>query len=223
MALGNLIETIYSNPGRYATQYWSYRLTYNCLELTVNPKYLIDDELNRVALIHCGMVLKAMDCEALNNGYMLHIQTFPEINRNQLVAIIRKLKMKTKCRPGENICCPDINPDLPLLNLFEISAASFNLLLLNFHNKPAVSSLNGENMPVSEVHNDTDCMNLCSYTDNPFIWLKIGYWLEYIEQLKMQRSDSKNIQIDFGLPKQDRAHFEDPQSNHYYRQAVLQF
>jgi hypothetical protein len=154
---------------------------------------------------------------------MLHIQTFPDINRNQLVAIIRKLKMKTKCRPGENICCPDISPDLPLLNLFEISAASFNLLLLNFHNKPAVSNLNGETLPVSEVQNHTNCKNLCSYADNPFIWLKIGYWLEYIEQLKMQRSDSKNIQIDFALPKQDRAHFEDPQSNHYYRQAVLQF
>ncbi len=223
MILQHIIETIYSKADRYATQYWSYRLTDNWLELTVNPKYLTDDELNRVALIHCGKVLKAMDCEALDKGYMLHIQTFPEINKSRLVAIIRKLKMKTECRPGENICCPDSDPDLPLVTLLKNSAAGFNLELLNVHNEPVFNNQYVETLPASENQNEINCLTLCSFSDNPFIWLKIGYWLEYLEQLKKHRSDSKDIQVDFALPKQDRAHLEDPQHDHNYRQAVVQF
>lgn len=177
------IENIKKQQDHYECDSWKYNISGNLLELSVLPAYSKNKEKYRCAVIYIGQVIQALTCEIEKSGYQFHIQSFPSLENPSHVASIRiDKKGNSNFFSKENgyNTLPDFDKTTGCVTIMSNIADWLQLKLLD--SKPDLfQKISGKNAPEGSKH-----FALLSEYDNPFTWLKIGYWKEMIY------SDCKN-------------------------------
>src|SRR6056297_144774 len=167
------IEQIKNKPDHYGVDYWKYSVSSNMLEISVKKEYLEHEDEFRKAVISIGKVLQALHLKLTEEGYQFHVQTFPNLDDSALIAAVRIL---SKSRVKNTSNCPEnIVEDENLIPENLESFARANQLILH---KVDSSDLKDVVIPAPDSH--FNWYALCANTDNPFIWLRVGYWQEYM-------------------------------------------
>ncbi|MEX1011927.1 MAG: hypothetical protein WDZ29_07685 [Balneolaceae bacterium] len=178
-----------SGSKRLERDLWNHRITGNMLEISSVPRFERDPEHYRMAVIRIGQFLQSIDCKAAQEGLQPMIQSFPHLEQPHLVAVVRFFSSQEDTGPEQNrleVSEPSINDPVLLMR----SIASHYGLVLQPVPEPVhkldskrsgypdtmdlftEKDLSGHNQPLGPVH------LLCSMNDNPFIWLKTGFWME---------------------------------------------
>lgn len=171
------IENIKKQRDHYECDSWKYNISGNLLELSVLPAYSKNNEKYRCAVIYIGQVIQALTCEIEKSGYQFHIQSFPSLENPSLVASIRiDKKGDSNFFSKENVYnkLPDFDNTTECITIMRNLAEWLQLKLLD--SKPELfQKISGKEAPEGSNH-----YTLLSEYDNPFTWLKIGYWKEMI-------------------------------------------
>jgi len=167
------IEQIKNKPDHYGVDYWKYNISSNMLELSVQKEYLEQKDEFRKAVISIGKVLQALQHKLTDEGYQHHVQTFPNLDDSALIAAVRIL---SKSRVKNTSNCPEnIVEDENLIPENLESFARANQLILH-----KVDSSDLKDVVIPAPDSNFNWYALCANTDNPFIWLRVGYWQEYM-------------------------------------------
>lgn len=150
-----------SNPS-----YWTYSVSGDIIELKIIPSLKKDPDKYRIGVIHAGFIIQQCRRKMINQDSPPLIQIFPSIMENELIAIFRFssskniikkpdlqsiLQRKTKKDP--------LQIDRSLFTIEEISKSS----QLDFIDIPKNS------------------LAICTYSENPFTWLNVGYQVEILQ------------------------------------------
>ena len=171
------IEQIKNKPDHYGVDYWKYSVSSNMLEISVKKEYLEHEDEFRKAVISIGKVLQALHLKLTEEGYQFHVQTFPNLDDSALIAAVRILS-KSRVKSPSN--CPESlakNEKMVPENLERFARA--NQLVLH-----KIDSSDLKNVVIPAPDRDFNWYALCAKTDNPFIWLRVGYWQEYMSCLE---------------------------------------
>jgi len=173
------IEHIKNKPDHYGVVYWKYNVSGNILELSIQKEYLEQEDEFRKAVISIGKVLQALRHKLTDEGYQYHVQTFPNLDNSALIAAVRIL---SKTADKNSSTCP--NPDTTIQDekLLQVNLESFaraNQLTLH---KIKSSDLSDVVIPAPD--RNFSWYALCANNNNPFIWLRVGYWQEYMSCLE---------------------------------------
>lgn len=163
---------------------WSYKITGNVVELKVLPNMENEPHDFRLAVIQIGQVLDQLRHEYSHSLEKTQIQTFPNLMEINLVAVIQF----THSRPSRKI-----QPSKNGINRQKYSAdlKSIKELVDKHHLK-----LHQTDIDLAELHPDhdncseTDAYVLHSNSNNPFVWLKTGYFTEQIRRMKNRDQES---------------------------------
>lgn len=171
------IEQIKNKPDHYGVDCWKYNFSSNMLELSVQKEYLEHEMEFRKAVISIGKVLQALHHKLTDKGYQHHVQTFPNLDNSALIAAVRIL---SKSGVKSNSSCPDhtLNDKKQLPVKLE-SFARANQLVLH-----KIDPSNLKDVVIPAPDSDFNWYALSANNDNPFIWLRVGYWQEYMNCLE---------------------------------------
>ncbi len=169
--LKSWIEQLKKEPGHYGCTLWKYHVSSNMLELFVKKEFLQKEEKYRNAVISIGKVLHALRIKMQDAGYQHHIQSFPNIDDPALIAAIRIFT------PADNRSNKKSKPaaDTGLIVEALQNFAAANQLSLKALKEDQLSKFT-----LPENSCDYDWFALCADHDNPFIWLRVGYWEEFL-------------------------------------------
>lgn len=171
------IEQIKSKPGHYGADYWKYNLSSNMLELSVQKEYLEHEDEFRKAVISIGKVLQALQLKITDEGYQHHVQTFPNLDDSALIAAVR---IQSKSGVKSTSSCPDntLNEEKQLPLKLESFARANQLVFRK------IDPSNLKNVVIPAPDSNFNWYALSANNDNPFIWLRVGYWQEYMSCLE---------------------------------------
>jgi hypothetical protein len=181
--ISDLIKIITSDPDRYDSNLWDYRISGNLLELSVNPVYSENPEEYRMAVIRIGQILQAIDHQAHLAGQESQIQSFPNIEESKLVAMVRlhRLYGSLDVKSRSNGLKSDSR--IPISTLLKSISSHYGLFFHN-HNGSAVQEIHelfeSDNQKIVQPGR---FYSLCTTMDNPFLWLRVGQWIERVNQL----------------------------------------
>lgn len=189
------IELIKKDEDRLKNDLWSYNISGNVIEFLALPSHGKEREAYRCSVIKIGQVLQALSVRINKTNVQYHIQSFPNIENFSLIASIR-----VNHQPVESAAkLPGVDSSPAVENQFQLllSLASNNQLML-------------DEIPEScqkhyAIHQREDIQKwfvLSSDFDNPFTWLKIGYWIEMISQT-LTFSDVSAVRITTNLYQRD--------------------
>lgn len=171
------IEQIKNKPDHYGAHYWKYSASSNMLELSVQKEYLEHEDEFRKAVISIGKVLQALQHKLIEEGYQYHVQTFPNLDDSALIAAVR---IVSKSRVKNTSNSPDeTSDDKKQIQLKLENFARENQLF--FHK---IDSSDLKDVVIPPPDRDFSWYALCANNDNPFIWLRVGYWQEYMSCLE---------------------------------------
>lgn len=171
------IEQIKNQPDRYGTVYWKYHLSSNMLELSVKKEFVQQESEYRNAVISIGKVLQALRQKLTGEGLQHHIQSFPNLDDSALIAAIRIFNSaKSKSKKSVNTQKGD-EPAFMLEALENCAAAN----QLNLHH---IHPTELPDVVIPSPDKKFSWFALCADHDNPFTWLRVGYWKEYLQNLE---------------------------------------
>ncbi|MDZ7755423.1 hypothetical protein [Rhodohalobacter sp.] len=173
------IEQIKNKPDHYGVDYWKYNVSGNILELYVQKEYLEHEHEYRKAVISIGKVLQALRHKLTDKGHQYHIQTFPNLDNSALIAAVRIL---SKSPDNNSITGPDSDITIQDEKLLQVSLESFaraNQLTLH-----EIKSSDLSDVVIPAPDSNLNWFALCANNNNPFIWLRVGYWQEYMSCLE---------------------------------------
>jgi anaerobic selenocysteine-containing dehydrogenase len=166
----NWIQEIRNNHCYYCYKGWKFHLSGSVIEFSVIPDSTKDRNIYRCSAITIGQILKTLSYRIENEGLHFHIQSFPSIQNPEIVAAIRV--------DENSYHLPEVFPKIETGNnvktlqewLIHISAKyRFNLVTIQ---KP-------EYYHTGFTSNHPGYwFALTSLSDNPFVWLNLGYWKE---------------------------------------------
>lgn len=183
--LKSWIENIRSERKGYGSHYWKYQLSANFLELSVLPSYQKNREHYRCAVIYIGRTLQALTSLMEKKRVQYLIQTFPNLEDSKLVATIRITPPKNgdSSRPVELLT--EANSDIE--DVFELMEKKAQIHQLQLEEVPSdISTL----LPGSSQSPEMRSFVITTNLDNPFTWLKTGYWIEVIHQTLNSKPDN---------------------------------
>jgi hypothetical protein len=213
------ISTFEDTPGK---SLWDYRIAGNILELSVKPDYNDNPDEYRLSVIETGKVLQAIEHQAILSGLVTQVQSFPNIEESQLVALVRLHRLYgTVDEPAPRGLKQESNT--PAGTLLKSVASHYGLFFQN-------QNTHNDNNKILEIfHSDQKKLNnkgcyysLCSTMDNPFLWLKTGQWIKRVNQLIEENSSLNNPVITFNLTRNERVSLNALFSNCSYVQALVQ-
>lgn len=175
--LTHWIKLINQNKDHYGCDLWKYNISGNVMELLAIPSYDKNREKYRCSVIKIGQVLQFLSTRIDENQINCHIQSFPNIENPGLIASIRINHKKNQKQTSVFSESPETPPPSPGGVQTLLSLASDNQLVL-------------DPIPQSQFATYQIDLNeekrlwyiLSSGYDNPFTWLKIGYWNELVYQ-----------------------------------------
>ena len=173
------IEHIKNKPEHYGVDYWKYNVSGNILELYVQKEYLEHEQEYRKAVISIGKVLQALRHKLTDEGHQYHVQTFPNLDVSALIAAVRIL---SKSADKNSSTCPDPDTAIQDEKLLSVNLEIFaraNQLTLH-----EIESLDLSDVVIPAPDSNFNWFALCANNDNPFIWLRVGYWQEYMSCLE---------------------------------------
>jgi hypothetical protein len=218
--LMKMIHTITSAPERFGTQNWDYRLSGNTLELRVKVDYEANPEAYRLGVIQIGQILQTIDREAYEEGQSSLIQSFPNIEESQLVALIRLQKLYPS-DSYQTLNGSVIESKTPIGTILKSIASHYGLF---FHNHIGGSLDTVRNLLESDdqiIAPGGYYYSLCTTMDNPFLWLRIGQWIERVNQLLEDTNTSSISALTYKINKEERTSLNAEFSNCSYVQALI--
>jgi hypothetical protein len=204
-----------SDPARYGNRYWTYSLSKDWLELIVPHHFRNDPDAYRIAVIHCGQVIKSITA-SVNEDESLHVKTFPDLDKSHIVAMIRDTSDSIHAGRGEIIPCPDTDMIDNEIDLIRIFASCYNFEPVIHHDNTSQPDIltDNETKPISSI-------GIYSRADNPMVWLKTGYFLECLSQKNESENVSQPCDIDLSLHTQEKSSSIITPVNPRYRQLLL--
>jgi hypothetical protein len=183
--LKSWIEQFKIEPEHYGCKLWKYHVSNNMLELFVKKEFIHKEEEYRKAVISIGKILQALRHKLQNAGYQHHIQSFPNIDDPALIAAVRFFNPpETRVKKSQKT-----QPDTRLIVEALQNFASANQLSLKQLKQSQLSRF-----VLPDSNSDFNWFALCADHDNPFIWLRVGYWAEFL--YSTQLSGEYNISPD---------------------------
>ncbi len=169
-----LIKEIKNDQINAGSDKWTYRISGNVLELLVLPQFVQNKKAFRCSVISAGQALAALKAQYNKEENELFIQTFPYIENPQIICSIRvddSGYSKTDTAPKSVIFETEYdNIDDYLLKIAE----NFNMSIRNAYLPDEALNLIGLDSRFDHTH------LLVSRLDNPFTWLKTGYWKQTV-------------------------------------------
>ncbi len=219
--LTKMIHTITAAPERYGSQKWDYRLSGNTLELRVKEDYEENPEAYRLGVIQIGQILQTIDRHANEEGQSSQIQSFPNIEESQLVALIRLHKLYRSPESNQTLNGAVIDSKTPIGTILKSIASHYGLF---FHNH------SGESLDTVRQLLESDDQiivpagyyySLCTTMDNPFLWLRVGQWIERVNQLLEETNTSSISALTYKISKEERTALNAEFPNCSYVQALV--
>ncbi len=215
--LRNKLNSILSvpDPARYGNRYWTYAISNNWLELIIPHQFRNDPEAYRLAVIHCGQVIKSILTLAEERDH-LQVKTFPDLDKSHIVAMIRDYSDSQYTGKGENIPCPETDMIANDFDLIRLLASFYNFqpIITGLSSSPDSSSTDKETKPINTIE-------IYSKDDNPMVWLKTGYFLECFLQKKESENIIQPYDISLSLHTSKDNTFPNNSDNFPYRQLLL--
>ena len=171
------VEQIKKKPDHYGVAYWKYNISGKILELSVKKEFLKQEGEFREAVISIGKVLQALRQNLNDEGYQHHVQTFPNLDDSALIAAIRILSAPATKKDTSRSDEPTLDLEL-MPQTLERYARENQLVLYK------INSSDLKDVVIPAPDKDLDWYALCANHDNPFIWLRVGYWQEYMINLE---------------------------------------
>jgi len=209
--LRELLEEVASRPNQAPGPLWTYRFSGNTLELLVTPDYALDPEKYRLGVVETGRVLQAIESNLSGTGRVMQTQSFPSLGESRLAALVRLQKIYGAGVLNGKLKTTD---EISLSERFRTLAAQFGL---SFQSLPAVKSPTSAGTHSKASDEPVSNGFLCSAIDNPFIWLKVGKWIEAIQLM----AANSEVEIDLAIQLEDRARIAKDTRYCNYVQAVI--
>ncbi len=220
--LSDLIKIITSAPDRYGSKLWDYRISGNLLELSVNPDYADNPEEYRMAVIQTGRILQSIDHHAHLAGQESQIQSFPNIEASQLVAMVRLHRLYGSSDGKSTSNGKKIDAKIPLSTLMKSISSHYGLFFHN-HNGSAVQEIHAlfesDNQKIEQPGR---FYSLCTTMDNPFLWLRVGQWIERVNQLLEENNSVTISAITHKIAREQRESLNSAFVDCSYIQALVQ-
>jgi hypothetical protein len=187
------LQTILStpDPNRYGNRYWTYSISKNWLELIVPHQFRNKPEFHRLAVIHCGQVIKSILTPSSETDH-LQVKTFPDLDKSHIVAMIRDTSDSLYSGRGEIVPCPETDMIDNEIDLIRLLASCYN-----FEPKLYPHHIGQHDYQSEHESNPINSIEIYSRADNPMVWLKTGYFLECLSQKK--KSEKGFQPYDFNL------------------------
>lgn len=188
------IEKIKKAPKHYGVKYWKYSYSNNMLELSVSKDYREDENDYRNAIISIGKVLQALRQNLTKNKVQHHIQIFPNFDDSSLIAAIRTFPSS------------QINPQKTPADAGQYSDSEMMVDGLKNYaiaNQLSLKQLSESDLVKFQIKDPSKSMNwfvLCADHENPFTWLRVGYWHEFVNTLNKENPGKIVIVSDSDLP-----------------------
>jgi len=170
------IHQIRLNPVHYGTAFWKHQLSGHVLDLFVESPYHIDKVSYRKAVVKIGMVLQALSARFQENKCSYHIQSFPSLEDSRHVASIRVVKSKEQGKDQHIASSKADNTAISKIHKMIEFASENQLKMLKIDESALPDNIIKPSEPKLWYA-------LCSEYNNPFTWLKVGYWQEMARQL----------------------------------------
>lgn len=167
------IDQIRLSPEHYGCKYWKYHISGNVMELVVESPFHLDRLSYRLAVIKIGMVLQALSKIIEQSEQNFLIQSFPTLENLRIVAAIRIQKEEVKPK----VKAESENEETSTVEMMCEFAEKYQL---------EFKKIDRESLPDAyrpKVVRGTSLYALCSTHDNPFTWINIGYWQEFVFQI----------------------------------------
>jgi hypothetical protein len=186
------IYQIRQHPEHYGTAFWKYQLSGQVLDLFIQAPYHLDKASHRGGVVKIGMVLQALSAKFHQNECSFLIQSFPSLEDSRHVASIRVVKSKEKEKDR-------------LIESFKADSTAISKInkMIEFasENELKMLEIEASDLPDNFIKSSKSRSwhVLCSEYNNPFIWLKVGYWQEVAHQLfrPSGSEDKRLLMMDF--------------------------
>jgi hypothetical protein len=210
------IHQIRLNPVHYGTSLWNYHLSGKVIDLYVESAYIRDKKKYRVAVIKIGMVLQAIIKKLDEREIPYLIQSFPNLEDLRIVASIRIDKsgesQNSAATPKKRTeKSPDRDTELDYL----VNFASSNQLQLIEIAQPDLPDQH--EIPYENVN----WFALCSRINNPFTWLKAGYWQEMASSFNTCTESDQKLFIITEFPEKKKIRFLNNDSDNLTIQTLV--
>lgn len=215
--LKQLIDDVRANSELCHTSLWYYRISGNILECSVHPSYHHNRKEYRSAVISVGEAILAVSKKLDDLGLLSLIQSFPSLGHPELIASVRYYERTNsdKSIPArQEIASESIQP-ARYIDLLSAEARRLDLSVQsspgNFTNSSSKSFKPGI---------DQELFLLTSRFDNPFCWLKIGYWKENTSPFAKDTVCNEQCKTDFIRFYDAVKQTEDPLQNRYVQAGI---
>ncbi len=174
----NFIQVLQQRRVQSSPSYWNYSISGNIIELKIIPSLKKEPNKYRIGVIQAGSVIQQCRLAMLNQENPPVIQIFPSIMENELVAIFRFSSSKNIVKR------PDMHSTLQhkaKKNLLQIDRSLFSIEEL-----PKSSRLDFLDIPKNSLA-------ICTYAENPFTWLNVGYQAEVLKKDLKQNNEAASF------------------------------
>jgi len=187
--------------------YWQVTISGKVLELRVTPSFDQDPANYRLGVIQIGRIIYRIKSIQEKSSTKPRINLFPNLSENQLAATIfwpQLLKSHVHLSPGRGA-----QKTISVSNIREL-ANKYNMFLKK---QPA------ESMEHQKDENKY-CYALLTYTNQPFVWLKLG---QFIEELKCSAVKQASFSLDnLSLMNAEKSSMKTGhESDNFYLQALI--
>lgn len=218
--LAELIKSISTSKDKFGKSLWDYRVSGNILELSVKPDYNNNPEEYRLGVIETGQVLQAIERQAILSGQVTQVQSFPNIDESQLVALVRLHRTyETDDTARPNGLKKGANT--PAGTLLKSIASHYGLFFQNKNAGDDKIILETFHSDQKKIESNGNFYSLCSTVDNPFLWLKTGQWINRVNQLVEESSSMSDPVITLNIPKDKRSSLNIDFTDCSYVQALV--
>lgn len=163
------IQVLQKRRLQTSPNYWTYSVSGNTIELKIIPTLKKEPEKYRIGVIQAGSVIQYFRLMFLTRENPPLIQIFPSIMENELIAIIRF--STTILKKQDSTLHKKSKKDS-----LQIDQSLFKILELP------------KNSGVTFIDIPKNTLALCTFFENPFSWLNVGYQSETLQDQLKQKS-----------------------------------
>jgi hypothetical protein len=168
--LDRCIQELHLKLNNIGTEQWKYHVSGNSIELSIPRPSIFDKEKYRSSVITTGQVIKSLAQTLDDLGCHFHIQSFPNFENPEVIAVIR-IENEQRKKPVFPETDSDSTPS-DFASILEQVARQYHFHTDEIHPEEFFT------LPEDKPFETQKCIALLSNTDNPFTWLNIGYMKE---------------------------------------------